>query len=175
MVAAGGDIPPRTMGGSLMSRKLTVAAAALTSTLALCSTAWGDFINTVTPFFLDFNLPSNAPLFGFYSQDNYSFSPLSNVFGNWIALGAPQFNADDTADIFQTTPGVIFISYNCPFPQCQGPQVTTFGFTSIGLDSATNAATGGQVQFLFTHPNGSFDTSTVTLTPGIAGLQHFFQ
>jgi len=48
-----------------------------------------------------------------------------------------------------------------------------FNFTSIGLASATNAATGGQVAFVFNHPNGTFDTSIVSLTAGIGGLQNF--
>ena len=79
-----------------MSYKLALAGAVLTSTIALSSTALGD---ALTPFNLDFNLP-NQPLFDVsYSQDNYAFIQGAHavgnlVFGNWIALGAPQFNAD---------------------------------------------------------------------------------
>jgi hypothetical protein len=87
--------------------------AGAVSTIAISSAAWGDFTTTVTPFFLDFNLSSNVPLFGGLVQDNYGFTPTA-AFGNWIALGAPQFNADDTGDVFKTSPGVISINYGCP-------------------------------------------------------------
>jgi hypothetical protein len=93
--------------------------------------------------------------------------------GNWIALGQPQYNADGaTADLVQITPGIIWITYICGVPGCGGPQFN-FNFTSIGLASQTNNHTGGQVEFVFTHQDGSFDTSIVTLQPGITGLQHF--
>ena len=162
-----------------MSSKLALAGAALVSTIALCSTAWAD---ALTPFNLDFNLP-NLPLFGpTYSQENYSFqmgasavwAPGSGPFGNWIALGTPQFNADGlTADIFQTTPGPVTITYFCgPFQGCRGLNFN-FNFTSIGLASSTNDGTGGQIAFVFNHPDGSFDTSVVTLASGVTGLQHF--
>jgi hypothetical protein len=60
-----------------------------------------------------------------------------------------------------------------PVPQCQVQPPVGFGFTSIGLASSTNDGTSGHIEFLFNHLDGSFDTSTVTLTPGIAGLQNF--
>jgi hypothetical protein len=160
-----------------MFHKLSLATAAIVSALVLSSSAWADFTTIVTPFFPDLNLPSNVPLFtGRFSQNNYFFSQGvagDLVWGNWIALGAPQFNADDKGDIFQTTPGVISITYNCPASQCSHPPSVGFGFNSIGLASVLNDATGGQVDFVFNHTNGSFDTSLVTLTPGVPGLQNF--
>jgi hypothetical protein len=168
------------MGDLAMSYKSALVGAVFAgavSTIALSSAARADFITTVvTPFLLDFNLPSNVPFFGLhgFTQDNYTFSTSVQLsFGNWIALGQPQFNADDTGDVFQTSPGIITITYRCELPQCQGPIVTTFGFTSIGLASSSNDATGGQVLFKFDHPDGSFDTQVVSLAAGETGLQNF--
>jgi hypothetical protein len=48
-----------------------------------------------------------------------------------------------------------------------------FNFTSIGLASATNDRTGGQILLGFTHEDGSFDSTIVSLKPGITGLQTF--
>ena len=97
------------------------------------------------------------------------------AFGNWIAFGAPQFNADDTGDVFQTTQSVVQISLA---PGGSSPGKHDFppgSFNSIGLASQTNDSTGGQVAFVFNHPIGLGppDTSIVTLQPGITGLQHF--
>jgi hypothetical protein len=89
-----------------------------------------------------------------------SFS--STAFGNWIAFGAPQFNADDTGDIFQTVPEIVQISFNFPANT----------FNSIGLASQTNDATGGRVAFVFTTNHG-VDTRIVSLAAGITGLRHF--
>src|SRR5262245_17975516 len=135
-------------------------------------------------FILDFNLP-DVPLLSFYRYQPGSPSHLDSYlfvqgtgggstqnFVNWIAFGAPQFNADGlSADIAQTAAGVITI---CRGDGCPGGSpVGTFNFTSIGLASATNDRTGGQVAFVFDHPDGSFDTSIVTLKPGTDGLQTF--
>jgi hypothetical protein len=163
---------------SYKSALIGAVFAGAVSTIALCSAARGDGITTiVTPFFLDFNLPSNLPLLFGFTQDNYSFQSTvpGSPFGNWVALGQPQFNADDTGDLFQTSPGVISITYRCPPSQCPGVAVlpTSFGFSSIGLASSTNDETGGNIEFVFNHPDGSFDTSLVSLTPGITGLQNF--
>jgi hypothetical protein len=127
----------------------------------------------MTPFFLDFNLP-NLPFLA-VNQDGYTIIQFQQgiPFGNWVALGQPQFNADNT--VFQLSPGVIRITYFCPHNQCAPLAVlpTSFGFTSIGLASSTNDRTGGDIEFVFHHPDGSFDTSLVSLKPGITGLQHF--
>jgi hypothetical protein len=157
----------------LMSHKL--AAAALVSTVALSSAALAE---ELTPFNLDFRpfvlgQPLNQNDFG---QDNYFWgfganlnNPSPGTFGNWIMLGMPQFNADDTGDVFEVAPGVITMGYFCgPAQGCVGNH-TIFNFTSIGLASSTNDGTGGQIGFVFNHPDGSFDTSVVTLAPGITG------
>jgi hypothetical protein len=177
-----------------MSHKLGMAAAALVSTMCLSAAARADVI--------DFDLsPSSQPLFGgaggvlacptcgqlptvsinaapsvVVSGSNQGPAPLAfsqTAFGNWIAFGAPQFNADDTGDVFQTVPEIVQISL---VPGGSSPGKHDFppgSFNSIGLASQTNDATGGQVAFVFNHPNGSFDTSIVTLAAGITGLQHF--
>jgi hypothetical protein len=137
----------------------------------------------LTPFNLDFrpfNLgqPLNQGSFG---QDNYFWifgtnlqNPSNGTFGNWIMLGMPQFNADDTGDVFLVTPDVVSMGYFCgPFQGCNDRNHTIFNFTSIGLASSTNDGTGGQIGFVFNHPDGSFDTSIATLKPGTKGLQHF--
>ena len=146
-------------------RKLSTAAAL---SLALCSASSAGLV----PFNLDFNLPSNVPLLGGdYGQDNYTFIKGlfldPQAFGNWIALGDPQFNADGTtADLVLITPGVITLTYF-------SAGNSNFNFTSIGLASATNDRTGGDVQFVFNHADGSFDTALVSLKPGQPGLQTF--
>jgi hypothetical protein len=161
----------RHKGRTAMFHKLSFATAAIVSALVISSSAWAD---TVTPFFLDLNLPSGPLLPGLLGQDNYLFQQSGGVvWRNWIALGHPQFNADDTGDISQITPGVIIITYVCPPSRCLSPPTVGFGFTSIGLASALNDRTGGQVQFVFDHTDGSFDTSTVTLRHGVRGLQNF--
>jgi hypothetical protein len=117
----------------------------------------------VTPFFFDLNLPSNKPLFSSFTQDNYTFSQGGALLGNWVALGQRQYNTDDTGDIYQITHGVISITYHCPASQCphHHPPSVGFGFTSIGLYLST-----GNVQFVFNHTDGSFDTSTVAWDGG---------
>jgi hypothetical protein len=158
--------------------KLALAGAALASTITLSSGARADVI--------DFNLSNLPPLFS--TQFVFQFpeacppaicstSPavsISGQFGNWIGFGAPQFNADDTGDPFQPVPGIVGISFDRGSPR-PGIAVITFlpSFNSIGLASQTNDGSGGQVAFVFSHPDGSSDTSIVTLTPGITGLQHF--
>jgi hypothetical protein len=146
---------------------------ALVGTIALSSAARAD----QTQFILDFNLPDVPllPFFRYQSFDSYLFvqgAGGQTPFVNWIALGAPEFNADGlSADLAQTAAGVITICRGggCP----GGSPVFTFDFTSIGLASATNDRTGGQVAFVFDHPDGTFDTSIVTLKPGTSGLQTF--
>jgi hypothetical protein len=104
-----------------MFNKLGMAAALL-STITVASAAWADVIH--------FNLP-NTPLFSTHVQDNFAFhAGAGNGFGNWIAFGLPQFNADDTANIFQTVPQVTEITSR------GGGDI--FNFTSIGLASQTN-------------------------------------
>jgi hypothetical protein len=173
-----------------MSHKLNVVAAVLVSTIALSSAAKADVI-TVPPFTIDFNVPS-VPFVGsvfdglrvavgdgrsvFIGVDVLQSSPAGATFVNWIALGAPQFNADDTADLAQITPGVITIALSCGGCFSIPPNFSissNIHFDSIGLASSTNDGTGGQVGFVFNHADGSFDTSIVTLQPGISGLQHF--
>ena len=170
-----------------VSHKLNVAAAALVSTIALFSPARADVIViTVPPFTWDFNVPS-VPLVPGVSDEIFVgsfpvFGSLDFVAGtgggpgvNWVAFGAPQFNADDTADIAQIAPGVSTITINFSVfcvPRCISSN-SNITFNSIGLASSTNDRTGGQVGFVFNHADGSFDTSIVTLKPGTSGLQHF--
>jgi hypothetical protein len=157
-----------------MFRKSSIA---VTISLALCSASSAD---QLLPFNLDFNLPSNVPLFANqYNQDNYIFTSGAAAFpdyiwGNWIALGDPQFNADGaTGDLVQIKPGVVTLQYFCgPAQGCIGNHFD-FNFTSIGLASSTNDHTGGDVQFVFNHPDGSYDTALVSLQPGRSGLQTF--
>src|SRR5262249_6089199 len=47
-----------------------------------------------------------------------------------------------------------------------------FGFTSIGLTTSGNLGTD-VVTFVFNHTDGSLDTSTVSLSPDVLGLQNF--
>jgi hypothetical protein len=79
------------------------------------------------------------------------------MFGNWIALGLPQYNADGpTADMFLTTPGLT------SFFVVQNASLAHINFTSIGLASATNDRTGGDVVFTFGHSHGTVDSATVS-------------
>jgi hypothetical protein len=96
-----------------MFHKLGMAAAALVSTVALSTAASSE---ALTPFNLDFRpfvlgQPLNQNDFG---QDNYFWgfganldNPSPGTFGNWVTLGMPQFNADDTGDVFLVTPDVV--------------------------------------------------------------------
>jgi hypothetical protein len=154
--------------------KSAVAAVALMSTIAFSSAA------NVT--LIDFDLSNQPLLFGALSLQfpevcgcqvpaSVSFNG-SGPFGNWIAFGAPQFNADDTGDIFQTT-GIVSINLNPARGGAGlGPPIPS-SFNSIGLASQTNDGTGGQVAFVFTHSDNSVDTRIVALAAGITGLQHF--
>jgi hypothetical protein len=172
-----GTIMKREIERRHMARNGCVRSAfivgALVGTIALSSAARAD----QTQFILDFNLPDVPllPFFRYQSFDSYLFvqgAGGQTPFVNWIALGAPEFNADGlSADLAQTAAGVITICRGggCP----GGSPVFTFNFTSIGLASATNDRTGGQVAFVFDHPDGTFDTSIVTLKPGMSGLQTF--
>jgi hypothetical protein len=166
-----------------MFHKLGMAAAALVSTMCLSAAAWADVIDFVpsetepasgTPLFSGLFVQLPCPTCGqLLPTVSISASPSSQTaFGNWIAFGAPQFNADDTGDIFQTVPEIVQISlvpgsFMGSFSR-RGPG----SFNSIGLASQTNDHSGGQVAFVFTHTNGPVDTSIVTLQPGITGLQH---
>jgi hypothetical protein len=48
-----------------------------------------------------------------------------------------------------------------------GPSpIGVFNFSSIGLASATNDRTGGDVVFMFFHTNGMVDSTVVSLQPG---------
>ena len=67
-----------------MFHKLSLATAAIVSALVISSSAWANYITTVTPFFLDLNLPSNKPLFSTFTQNNYTFSQGGALLGNWI-------------------------------------------------------------------------------------------
>jgi hypothetical protein len=84
--------------------------------------------------------------------------------------------ADDTGDLFQTTPGVISITYHCPASQCphHHPPSVGFGFTSIDLANAFgNNNSIFQAQFVFNHTDGSFDTTTVQ-SLGVGSMRFFF-
>ena len=144
-----------------MFYKLGMAAAALVSTMCLSAAAWADVI--------DFNLSPSTPLFGGSGAQlpcptcNQQQLPTVSVstslgsqtaFGNWIAFGAPQFNADDTGDIFQTTQSVVQISLTPGGSSAGRHDFPPGSFNSIGLASQTNDATGGQVAFVFNHPFG---------------------
>jgi hypothetical protein len=166
----------------VLGYKSAMAVATLVSTIALSSAAWADVISAgAETVLIDFDLSNQPPLFG---QLSLGFPQVCGcsipagvfisgpTFGNWIAFGAPQFNADDTGDIFQATSGVVQIQLNSPGGVGLGPRIPS-NFNSIGLASQTNDATGGDVAFLFTHSNNSVDTSIVSLAAGITGLQHF--
>src|SRR5947209_7551042 len=103
---------------------------------------------------VDFNLPSNVVFFGQYFQDGLEVLPndCCSGFVNWVAQGSPQFNADDTADIAQTLPNPIMLFYVGSTMVAQA-----FDLHSIGLASANNDATGGDVKFTFNHKDGSVD------------------
>jgi hypothetical protein len=170
-----------------MSHKLGMAAAALVSTMCLSAAAWADVIDfdQQPPLFgvLSVQLPCptcgqllptvsiSTPPTAIPGTDALVFS--QTAFGNWIAFGAPQFNADDTGDIFQTVPEIVQISLVPGSFMGSLQRRPAASFNSIGLASQTNDATGGQVAFVFTHPNGPVDTRIVSLATGITGLQHF--
>jgi hypothetical protein len=102
-------------------------------------------------------------------QGGYTFtnSEGSNyAYGNWVAYGDPSANADDTGDIFQ--------NYQYTSNTITNDSSTPFSFSSIGLASVYNNATGGEVRFTFNHVGGSSDSTTVDLASGIYGLQYFF-
>ena len=98
----------------------------------------------------------------------FNTSGSSYAYGNWIAAGAPQYNANGSnADIFTAIPGLNIIQV------FQGYPGGYFDFNSIGLASVTNDHTGGDVAFTFYHHDGTIDTTTVTIKPGQTGLQTF--
>jgi hypothetical protein len=90
-------------------------------------------------------------------------------FGNWIAWGLPQFNANGSnPDIFQIEPNVISINII---------QLATgslpFDFSSISLSTQTNDGSGAGVVFMFSHQDGTTDTRLISLATGVTGLQTF--
>jgi hypothetical protein len=118
---------------------------------------------------IDFNLPAGVFYLGSsYSQGGYTFTNSEgggSAYGDWVASGSQQSNADDTADIFQNFGGTTnTITNNLS---------QAFSFTSIGLANVYNNGGGGDVQFTFNHTVGPADVTTVSLTPGVFGLQTF--
>jgi hypothetical protein len=74
------------------------------------------------------------------------------------------------ADLFTVSPGVTSISI---LRVNQIGFVTPFNFSPIELASARNDRTDGDVIFTFSHTDGTFDSTTVSLQPGRTGLQTF--
>jgi hypothetical protein len=110
--------------------------------------------------------PNNVPFFGPSYLQNIVFNNApailqfnGNTFGNWIAAGLPQYNADGSnADIFLTTPQLVSMFVGPPLggvvPPPGGGNIAApvnFNFNSIGLARATNDRTGGDVVFTFLH------------------------
>jgi hypothetical protein len=97
---------------------------------------------------------------------------INTEYGNWIAAGLPQYNADgSSADLFTLSSGRSNITIEPGGPPFTG--FAAFNFSSIGLASATNDRTGGDVIFMFFHKDGTEDSTTVSLKPGTIGLQTF--
>jgi hypothetical protein len=129
---------------------------------------------------IDLNPPPDIPFFGTNYEEDFAQINNNTVvvqfiglpgYGNWIAAGLPQFNADGSnGDLFTTAPGLTSIRTLAALPF---RQQLFFDFTSIGLASALNDRTGGDVVFTFFHVDGTFDSTTVSLQPGRTGLQTF--
>jgi len=162
-----------------MSYKLALVGAVFAGAMTMGSLGASATIITFDP-------PAGVPFVGSeYLQDItsvfnnggpgptfLSVSVNGGVFGNWIAAGLPQFNADGPSpDLFTPTPEVISISV---FQQHNLPTgIGIFNFSSIGLAGETNDGTGGDVVFTFHHANGTVDSTVISLQPGITGLQTF--
>jgi hypothetical protein len=104
-----------------------------------------------------------------YSQDGYTFTSSpgdSAAFLNWAVLGLPLFNASNSN-------GDLVVDYSDSTVIITNNESQPFSFSSIGLASGTNTKAGGTVNFTFLHADGTIDTSTVTLTSGLLGLQTF--
>ena len=104
-----------------------------------------------------------------YSQDGYTFTSSpgdSAAFLNWAALGIPLFNASNSN-------GDIVVDYQDSTVSITNDESQPFSFSSIGLASYSNSKAAGTVNFTFFHADGTVDTSTVTLTSGLLGLQTF--
>jgi hypothetical protein len=158
-------------GSPTMLYKLVLGSVLIAGTVFIGSPALAGIIDLTPP---------NTPFFGPSYLQNFVFNNAQFLlqingnngfgFGNWIAAGLPQYNADgSTADIFLPTPqvtGLFVVPPNHAF-------LVPFTFASIGLASATNDRTGGDVVFTFTHTDGSIDSRVVTLKPGKIGLQTF--
>ena len=93
--------------------------------------------------------------------------------GNWIALGAPQFNADGlNPHIFTTGPSVLQFIFFITTPTGEAILQSIDNF-SIAISSARNDGTKGDIAFTFVHVDGSVNTTVVSLRLGIRGLQTF--
>jgi hypothetical protein len=161
----------------VMARSTHFAAALTFATTVCVSTASSSIITLDVP---------NQPIIGSvpYSQDissqfNNGFGPsflditanTSSPYVNWIAAGSPQYNADGSiADLVTTASGTNNIVIDS---RGFSPGFAPFDFSSIGLASATNDHTGGDVEFIFIHKDGTVDSTTVSLKPGTTGLQTF--
>jgi hypothetical protein len=150
----------RCWGRDRMNAKHTwLAAAVLASGLAsFCSPAAADIID-LTP-------PANQPFFGELDDGNVLIN--GGTFGNWIALGFSQFNANSTnPGFFQVNPSIVSITAS------PSSNKTIFAFSSIGISTQTNDGSGGGAIFSFTHSDGSIFSQTVSLATGVTGLQNF--
>jgi hypothetical protein len=180
-----------TLGGLAMSYKLALVGALFAGAVIIGSSGASAVIIDLTP-------PNNVPFFGPSYLQNIVFNNAPAIiqfngngssFGNWIAAGLPQNNADSSnADIFLTTPQLVSMFVGPPLggvvPPPGGGNIAApvnFNFNSIGLASGTNDRTGGDVVFTFLHvtnypidfTNGTIDSITVHLQPGRTGLQTF--
>jgi hypothetical protein len=166
------------LGGLAMSYKLALVAAVFAGAVTIGSPGASAAIITL-------DVPALTSQIGqdISSSFNNGFGPAflyvqGPVFGeSWVGLGLPQYSADGTTGTaFTYSSGLLSILIRQPgyhAPGCPPCTFPPFNFSSIGLSSATNDGTGGDVVFLFSHTDGTQDSAVASLKPGIAGLQTF--
>jgi hypothetical protein len=148
---------------------ITVDPAAITGGLGQVISSNGSDSTVVSV--VPFNPPgAPPPVFDVVVQ--------SPVFGqSWNALGLSKYNANGSiGDAFTFSSGItgIFVRHVHQIdPVSFTISNIPFNFLSIGLASATNDRTGGDVVFLFNHTNGALDATSVSIEPGNPGLQTF--
>jgi hypothetical protein len=105
-----------------------------------------------------------------------AFLFISSGVGNWIAAGAPQYNANGSNADIVLLPGNSVSQLIVEQPNAPTGTFSRFNFTSIGLASGLNDRTGGDVVFIFSRFEGGrniVNSTTVSLQPGRTGLQTF--
>jgi hypothetical protein len=161
------------LGGLTMSYKLALASAVFASAVTIGSSGASATIITLDVPALTSQIGQNiSSAFdnGFGPAFLYVEGPVYQQ--SWVALGLPQFSADGTAGTaFTTNSGIlrILLRQTQPF----NPSFPPFSFSSIGLSSATNDHTGGDVVFIFHHTDGTQNAAVASLINGITGLQTF--